>query len=75
MGTKLKEWECGLKKRSKKQLRFLWAKYCAAILSAENNDHNVDNIEAAREYVLKCNEGGPIGSKKFLATYQKTLVE
>lgn len=71
MGTKLKEWECGLKKRSKKQLRFLRAKFCAAILSAENNDHNVDNILAAKEYVLKCNEGGPIDIETFVATYQK----
>lgn len=75
MGTKLKEWESGLKKWSKKQLRILRAKYCAAILSAENNDHNVDNIEAVREYVLKCNEGGLVDIETFVATYQKMLVE
>lgn len=70
MGTKLKEWDCGLKKRSKKQLRFLRVKYCTSLLAAEHNGHNEDNIIAAKEHYERSCASGPIDVEMIVATYQ-----
>lgn len=76
LGTKLSEFKSSLRLRSKKQLRFLRAKYCAAILTAKYNDHNVDNIEAATTYYKQvCDEKGHIDIENFVMTYQTSLTD
>lgn len=75
MGTKVNNWDAGFKKRSKKQMRFLRAKYCAAILSAEQNDHSVDNIDAATaNYKRRC-VSEAIDVEKFVMNYQPPQVD
>lgn len=75
MGTKANEWDTGLKKRSKKQMWFLRAKYCADILSVVHNGHNVDNIQAATEHFKQCSREGVIDVEKFLMNYVPPVEE
>lgn len=44
MGQKMRDWNCGLKQRSEKHMRFLRVKYCKALLTSENNNHSADNV-------------------------------
>lgn len=71
LGNKMSEFRSGLKIRSKKQIKFLRAKYCASIMTAEYNDHNVDNIEAATAYYKKiCDDKGHVDIENYVLTYQ-----
>ncbi|KAH6797073.1 hypothetical protein C2S52_021627 [Perilla frutescens var. hirtella] len=48
MGGGVEGWNCGIKRMNGAQMRCMRLKYCAAILTAENNIHKDDIIKSAR---------------------------
>lgn len=65
-GDGLKNWKCGIKPNNLKQLRFMRAKYCAAILSADSNIRAVRNKAEASLFYRMLSQDGPISAEEFL---------
>lgn len=70
MGQKMKDWNPGLRKNGLKQLRYMRAKYSAALLSYEMNDHREDNIAVANDH-YKFARSDEVDVEKMLEIYVK----
>ena len=57
-GGGLKTWRSGLKKSNDRQLKFLRAKYCAAIINADSNTLKDQHLKSANLFYRKsCTQG------------------
>ncbi|GER41648.1 E3 ubiquitin-protein ligase [Striga asiatica] len=64
MGDSVKNWKVGLRKNSANQLKYLRAKYCATILSADINIHKEHNLYAADLHYRISKSRGSINVEK-----------
>lgn len=68
MGAGVSNWFTGFKKRSKKQMRFLRAKYLKVILTCDTNLRGKLNVRDAAMYLKVSSSGGPINIEKLVTS-------